>query len=237
MTPAAAGPIRWLALAAAALVVGVAACSSAPLPSAVNGETGTPATATEATGPGSPVAAGSNPGAAALAQLVIDDGPRPDRPYRREEWPHWDDLNGNGCDAREKALIAQSTGPVATGPGCRIQSGSWVSPYDGLAGTNPSSFQIDHLVPLANAHLSGGWRWEVGRRRAFANDPEELVVASASSNQAKSDKTPDQWRPAEEGDWCTYATGWLAVKVTYGLTATTSERDALGQMLETCPHP
>jgi hypothetical protein len=169
-----------------------------------------------------------------LAQLVIDDAPHPDRPYRREEWPHWDDITGNGCDAREKALIAQATGPVQTGAGCKVVSGTWVSPYDGVTGTDPSSFQIDHMVPLANAHLSGGWQWDVNQRRAFANDPDELVVASAASNQSKSDKPPNVWRPANQGYWCTYASKWLNVKVKYGLTATTPERDALGQMLDTC---
>jgi hypothetical protein len=170
-----------------------------------------------------------------LEPLVVDDRPAPDRPYRREEWRHWEDIDGNGCDARDDVLIATSTVPATLAARCRVVAGSWTSPYDGVRTTDPGQIQIDHLVPLADAHVSGGWRWDAGRRRLFANDPEELVAASAASNQSKGSSTPDEWRPPERGMWCTYALGWVRVKVTYDLTVTTRERDALGQMLETCP--
>lgn len=170
-----------------------------------------------------------------LEPLLIDDRPRPDRPYRRAEWPHWDDIDRNGCDGREDALIRASTVPVNRGDGCRVLAGEWVSPYDGLVTTDPGAIQIDHLVPLENAFVSGGWRWDVGRRRLFANDQAELVATSASSNQSKGSKTPDEWRPRATSVWCAYALTWVRVKVTYDLTATTAERDALGRMLETCP--
>lgn len=170
-----------------------------------------------------------------LERLVIDDRPSPQLPYRRDDWPHWADIDGNGCEAREDALIAASLEPPELGPACKVLSGEWVSPYDGVVTTDPAAIQIDHLVPLAEAHRSGGWRWNVDRRRLFANDQAELVPASAASNQSKSDKTPDQWRPAAREVWCTYALAWARVKTTYDLTVTTSERDALGQMLDTCP--
>ena len=169
-----------------------------------------------------------------LEPLVIDDRPSPDRPYRREEWPHWEDIDGNGCDARDDALLRASQPPALVGSGCRVLSGSWVSPYDGVVTSDPAAIQIDHLVPLADAFASGGWRWEVGRRRLFANDQQELIAASAASNQAKGSKAPDEWRPPDRGVWCAYAVAWVRIKVTYDLTATTRERDALGQMLDTC---
>ena len=113
-------------------------------------------------------------------------------------------------------------------------AGDWVSAYDGVALTDPSELEIDHLVPLADAHASGGWAWTTERRRAFANDPAELWPVSAGSNRQKGASTPDRWRPARREVWCSYAQRWVAVKVAYGLSATTSERDALGQMLDTC---
>lgn len=174
---------------------------------------------------------------AALARLTIDDAPRPAVAYHRDDWPTWVDLTGDGCNARQKALVAQATGPVEVDRGCSVISGTWTSPYDGVTGNDPAKFHIDHIVPLAEAHRSGGWRWNPQQRRAFANDQQELLVVSASSNESKSDKSPDRWRPANEGYWCTYATRWLTVKVAYSLSATTSERDALGQMLETCAKP
>jgi hypothetical protein len=209
---------------------GVPATTAAPT-------TSTPPTTAPPTTPVPPPVAAPAPfdPRAVLEPLVIDDRPRPDRPYRRDEWPHWDDIDGNGCDERDDALLRTSLQPAATGPGCQVLSGSWVSPYDGVATTDPGAIQIDHLVPLANAFESGGWRWETARRRLFANDQQGLVPASAASNQAKGADTPDAWRPPDRGVWCAYAVAWVRVKVTYDLTATTRERDALGQMLDTCP--
>ena len=170
-----------------------------------------------------------------LAALSIDDHPNPDHPYSRDEWPTWEDIDGDGCDAREQALIAQSTSPAQVDPyGCKVVVGDWTSSYDGLTTSEPSSFDIDHVVPLENAHVSGGWRWDAGTRRQFANDQNNLLAVSASSNRSKGSSPPDQWRPTNHASWCVMATMWVQVKVAYGLTATTSERDALGEMLATC---
>lgn len=171
-----------------------------------------------------------------LAVLSVDDRPSPQGDYRREEWPHWADVDGNGCDARQDALIAWSIVPATVNRSgtCKVVAGSWVSPYDSKASNNAGDFDVDHLVPLANAFESGGWAWSTARRRAFANNPGELVVASASSNRSKGADTPDQWRPPNRDSWCAYADGWVKVKSSWGLTVTTSERDALGQMLDTC---
>jgi hypothetical protein len=171
-----------------------------------------------------------------LAVLVVDDRPSPNGPYRREEWPHWSDIDGNGCDARQDALVAWSLVPATVDRShtCRVVAGSWVSPYDLKASNNPGDFDVDHLVPLENAFVSGGWQWDAPRRRAFANTQSELVVASASANRSKGADAPDRWRPPDRDAWCAYADGWVSVKGAWGLTVTTIERDALGQMLDTC---
>ena len=177
----------------------------------------------------------ASPASAGLAALSIDDNPHPDRPYHRDEWPTWEDTDGDGCDAREQALIAQSTTPAQVDPfGCKVVAGDWTSGYDGETTSEPSSFDIDHVVALENAHISGGWRWDAGTRRQFANDQANLLAVSASSNRSKGSSPPDQWRPPNRASWCAMATTWVQVKVAYGLTATTSERDALGEMLSTC---
>ncbi len=171
-----------------------------------------------------------------LAALRIDDSPHSSSGYSREDWPHWADTDRNGCDARQDALIAWSIVPATvnrTGT-CKVVGGQWVSPYDLKASNNPSDFDVDHLVPLENAYESGGWQWDSTRRRAYANDQSLLVVASASSNRQKGSDAPDQWRPSNRDSWCAYADGWVRAKVKWGLTATTSERDALGRMLDTC---
>jgi len=203
-------------------------------------ETRSTTNGSDSSSPSLTVPPGSVPSSAStrdrLAVLVIDDRPSPQGDYRREDWPHWADIDGNGCDARQDALIAWATAPATVNRvgTCKVVAGSWVSPYDLFSSNNAGDFDVDHLVPLANAFLSGGWRWDAGRRRLFANSPAELVVASANSNRSKGADPPDQWRPNNRDSWCAYADGWVSVKATWGLSVTTSERDALGQMLDTC---
>lgn len=218
------------ALVAAVLLAGCAVRPGVPVVTAPAAPTSepTPATST-ATAPAV---------TAPLAQLVIDDHPAPGEPYRRDLYKTWLDPDGNGCDAREDALIradSTSVAPVVTGPGCKIISGYWLSQYDSVEGSDPGAFDIDHVVPLAEVHRSGGASWSTERRAQIANDPRNLVVASAHSNRSKGDKDPGEWRPPLQSAWCPYARQYLDVKITYGLTADTRERDALGAMLDTCP--
>jgi hypothetical protein len=189
------------------------------------------------TASGSPVSTDevTGPGSVDLAALVIDDRPTPDSGYRRDDWPTWADLDGDGCDTRAEVLMASSRTPAQVDPhGCTVVAGVWTSAYDGAVTPRASDLDIDHVVPLENAHDSGGWRWTPEQRRQFANDPSNLVAVLASSNRSKGSRGPEAWRPPDRSSWCVVASRWVAVKVAYGLTATTVERDALGDMLATC---
>lgn len=170
---------------------------------------------------------------AVLARLAIDDQPRAPG-YRRDEWPTWKDIDGDGCDARQQALAAASEEPPVKN-GCRVISGRWTSPYDGVESADPAAMDVDHVVPLENAYASGGSKWETDQRARFANDQADLWVVSSASNRSKGSRAPDRWRPPNEGVWCEYASRWVEIKVRWKLTSTTSERDALGQMLDRCP--
>src|SRR5690606_8243026 len=67
-------------------------------------------------------------GAFDLAALVIDDRPTPDRPYVRDEWPHWADVDGDGCDGRQQALREHSRTPaqIDVFGGCTVVAGDWL---------------------------------------------------------------------------------------------------------------
>ena len=159
--------------------------------------------------------------------------------YDRGEWSHWVDEDGDCQDARQEALIAESeTAVTYTNEGrCRVASGSWMGPYTGESFTDPGSLDVDHMVPLANAHRSGGWAWSEDRKRAYANDLSyegHLIAVQASANRTKGSKGPEGWKPPERGYWCQYAVDWIAIKNAWGLTATESEASALAEMLQTC---
>lgn len=223
------------AVLALAVVLAVSACATRPAESAT---TTAPVGGSDA--PTAPATAGTpappaTPAPTGLGQLVIDDQPAVGEPYRRDQYPTWLDPDHNGCDAREDALIAASLDKPHVARGCSVTAGRWLSAYDGVEITDPSKVDVDHVVPLGEVHRSGGATWETARRAQIANDPANLWPVSASANRSKGDSDPAQWRPPRHDIWCLYATRWITVKVTYGLTADHAERDALGAMLDTCP--
>ena len=74
-------------------------------------------------------------------------------------------------------------------------------------------------------------------RRVDANEltnPQHLIAVTASANRSKGDRGPEEWRPPDEGYWCTYATDWVGVKVTWSLAATQAEWDSVEEMLGRC---
>jgi hypothetical protein len=86
------------------------------------------------------------------------------RGYDRAKFADWYDADHDGCDTREEVLIAESVTRVRVGSSCSIRGGKWFSKYDGKSTRNSSTFDIDHLVPLAEAWVSGARRWGKAKR-------------------------------------------------------------------------
>ncbi|MEV4536836.1 HNH endonuclease family protein [Asanoa sp. NPDC049518] len=154
--------------------------------------------------------------------------------YSRDRFPHWRKA-GKNCDVRDTVLHRDGTGVEVSG--CNVVGGRWDSVYDNRTLTDPSDVDIDHMVPLANAWRSGADEWEDKARGDFANDLErpQLLAVSLNSNRAKGDQDPSQWKPSNRDFWCEYAQDWITVKHYWKLTVTTAEKNALADMLETCP--
>jgi hypothetical protein len=155
------------------------------------------------------------------------------RGYSRERFPHWR-RTGENCDVRDTVLARD--GEDVRFDGCNVVGGRWRSRYDNQTFTDPLDVDIDHMVPLANAWRSGANEWDDERRGEFANDLDrpQLFAVSRSSNRAKGDQDPSQWKPPNRDDWCEYAQDWIAVKHHWRLSVTTDEKAALADMLETC---
>jgi Protein of unknown function (DUF1524) len=150
----------------------------------------------------------------------------PEVGYERGLFVHWIDADGDGCDTRCEVLAAE-----------RLPGGGWLSSYDGTTRSDPSGLDVDHVVALAEAWRSGASGWNPARRQAFANDlddPGALVAVSEGANRSKGDRDPASWQPPAGGAWCGFATGWIATKVRWGLTADPAEVAALRTMLATC---
>ncbi|MFE5332126.1 HNH endonuclease family protein [Embleya sp. NPDC056575] len=153
--------------------------------------------------------------------------------YDRNLFPTWITISGT-CDTREWILKRDGAG-VSTNSACTATSGTWTSAYDNVVTTDPSTFDIDHVIPLAEAWASGAWAWTTTRRRTFANDVNDpqLIAVSASSNRSKGDRDPAEWLP-QASYRCTYARAWVQVKHDYALTVDSSEKSALTSILNAC---
>lgn len=170
---------------------------------------------------------------AELSQLDVAD-PDINAGYRRADWGPW--TRRDGCTTRAVVLARDAVpGTLVLGAHCRVLGGEWISPYDQRLITDPAGVQIDHRVPVAEAAMTGGADWPRAERSRFYNDPGNLVAVTGAANDAKGDQDPGTWRPANRCDWCDYAAGYITTKDAYQLTVNATERDALAQMLDTCP--
>ncbi|MFC4506070.1 MULTISPECIES: HNH endonuclease family protein [Streptomyces] len=126
------------------------------------------------------------------------------------------------------------------GVGCKLTGGVWFSYYDNLEihGSGPGKIDIDHMVPLAEVHDSGGYSWTPERRKRYANDlgaESTLVAVSARSNRQKSDRDPADWMPIPEAR-CRYIGEWVVTKLRWDLSVDQAEKDALLDYASECPN-
>ena len=173
-------------------------------------------------------------------QLLRIDEVSPDLPsYDRDDWKHWVDGDKDCQNTRHEALIEESLAKVAfkTDRKCQVATGEWFAPYTGETVTDATRLDIDHMIPLKNAHNSGGWAWDKSRKAAFANEmsyADHLIAVTASANRKKGARGPEAWKPTNKGYWCDYAVDWVRIKIDWDLSATKAEWGALQEMLETC---
>ena len=156
--------------------------------------------------------------------------------YNRKDWPHWIDEDNDCQNTRAEILIQYSLEPVKfkRNKGCNVSWGKWIGPYTGKVFEKASDLDIDHIVPLAHAHKTGAANWTRKQKRAFANDPENLLPVDDNTNQEKGAKSPARWKPPLESYWCEYARKWRHIKAKYQLSISVPEERSLGVMGRKC---
>ena len=159
--------------------------------------------------------------------------------YDRKQWKHWLDDDRDCQNTRHEVLIEESVGDVTFKDDrrCKVAGGEWLALFTNTIVTDPGKLDVDHMVPLKNAHDSGGWAWEKLKKSAYANDlvySGHLIAVTASANSRKGARGPDEWKPDNRDYWCDYAVDWLQIKADWRLSVTSPEMNALYTMLETC---
>lgn len=160
----------------------------------------------------------------------------------------WKDVNGNGCDTRNDILKRDLRDVTTAGRNnCRVTSGVFDDPYTGKTihfkyGKDTSSeVQIDHVVALHDAWMTGAQKLTQQEREALANDPDNLLAVDGPENQRKGDGLclnksgcTGMYLPPNEKYHCEYAAKFTEVKSKYNLGLTEGQKETLVPLLEQC---
>lgn len=182
-----------------------------------------------------------------LARLVVQKRPVGTLGYSRDAFgSSWKDIDGNGCNQRDDVLLRDvrpTTATVQQQGRCDhdVLAGTWVDPYSGRTRvltdlkdlSQAQAIQIDHIVPLAEAWVSGANAWTDERREVYANTLSVLLAVDGPTNASKGASDPAAWRP-RKGYQCRYAIRWIDIKSTWKLAVDPSEVRALREMLGYC---
>jgi len=156
--------------------------------------------------------------------------------YNRSNWRHWTDEDHNCMDTRQEVLQRDTIIAVSVN-NCKINFGLWKCPYTGDLFTDPGDLDIDHVVPLKEAWLSGAHEWTKINKKLYANylvNPNHLLAVYKGANRSKGYRDPCNWKPDDESFWCEYAMAWIEIKKEWSLEMDECEIEELNFMLEFC---
>ncbi|HLT22368.1 MAG TPA: DUF1524 domain-containing protein [Bacteriovoracaceae bacterium] len=162
--------------------------------------------------------------------LTLSACAQPDVTYKRKDWQsRWADDDKNCRDTRAEILIERSLVPVTftNKKKCRVRFGEWKDYYYPEIIKDAKMIDIDHLVPLYEAHKSGGSSWSKLKRKEFANDPDNLVITSRTTNRQKGANTLKNWLPMNIKYACRYYYQWMSIKKKYELKISDEEINSL----------
>jgi hypothetical protein len=162
-------------------------------------------------------------------------------PYKRSLYGSgWRDADRDCQDTRAEVLIRDDDDGDVRFRGsrtCVVDSGTWLDPFTGITLTVAGDLDIDHMVPLKNAHESGGWAWSSARKRDYANYLEtsfHLLAVDDSENQSKGERAPNEYLPPDTSFHCEYVQIWLDIKYEWGLRIPDDEVTAIEGVLNGC---
>lgn len=164
-----------------------------------------------------------------------EDLPQPKELYNRKlHFGRWiNDPNDDTCfNTRAKVLVRDAKGDIEFREKnkCVVEHGEWHDPYTDHILRSARDLQIDHLVPLKNAYISGAWNWDFQLRCLYANYMNEnyhLIAVDGIQNMAKGDRGPDAYLPPNEKFTCEYLHHWLAVKLVWKLQMSQAEANGV----------
>ena len=200
--------------------------------------------------PRAPASAGSGPPTAAavdepavagdaaalieqLRPLVAEpDADVPD--YDRDRFAAWLDADRDCVNTRHEILQSEAVDYSMNARGCAVEAGEWFDPYTDRTYADPRDLDVDHVVALADAWVSGAWAWADEVLDRFSNDLGNLNAIAAGENRSKSASGPADYSPSAPGARCDYLVQYATVKIRWGLEITPRDFAVVEAGLEGC---
>ncbi len=164
--------------------------------------------------------------------------PLPAEKYdRQKQFGGWINFRDDtSClDTRGLVLQRDSKDAVAV-VNCRVMQGRWLDPYTEKTFESSSQIQIDHVVPLKHAYMTGAFEWTNHKRCQFANymgNEFHLRSVNGTENLRKGDRSPREYVPPNQNFTCEYVKNWLEIKYLWNLRLTPKEVVRIHEIVDT----
>ena len=154
--------------------------------------------------------------------------------YDRDHFAGWIDSDGDCVNTRHEILQSEAASFSMNAEGCAVASGEWFDPYTNRTFTDPRDLDVDHVVALADAWVSGAWAWADELLDRFANDFGNLNAIAAGENRSKSARGPAEYSPSAPAATCDYLVQYATVKIRWELAITPHDFDVVATGLAGC---
>lgn len=165
---------------------------------------------------------------------------------RPDDWAQANDNPGDYSTTRD-TILARDMTDVTYNDKHQVATGTLHDPYTGTTinfkrgQTTSNAVQIDHVVAFGEAWESGLGDDDEQTIERYYNDPYVLLAVDGPSNNGKQDSDAAEWLPSKvDADGkdtydCYYVARQIAVKDKYDLSVDKDEKNAMSDVLATCP--
>jgi len=165
---------------------------------------------------------------------------------RPDDWAQANDNPGDYSTTRD-TILARDMTDVTYNDKHQVATGTLHDPYTGTTinfkrgQTTSNAVQIDHVVAFGEAWESGLGDDDEQTIERYYNDPYVLLAVDGPSNNGKQDSDAAEWLPSKvDADGkdtydCYYVARQIGVKDKYDLSVDKDEKNAMGDVLATCP--
>ena len=120
-----------------------------------------------------------------------------------------------------RKTFVKETRPAVQNLNVLRNSGFIKGAYTDYKSPNSRDFHADHGTAIKEAWQSGGYKWTPEKKKKFAHDVSNIVMAEAKVNKDKGYKGPNKWLPPK--NISQYLLKREATKIKYNLTSNKEE--------------